>query len=46
VLALGEKLLEPRFCLRDCVGARHAQHLETVRARLADEGLLERGRIF
>jgi hypothetical protein len=43
VLALGEKAREPRFCLRDCIGARHAEDVEPLLARGADERVLDGG---
>jgi hypothetical protein len=45
VLALGEKALKPRFRLRGCIGARHAEDIEALPARHADERLLDRGEI-
>jgi hypothetical protein len=43
VLTLGEKAREPRFCLRDRIGARHAEDVEALLARGADERVLDGG---
>jgi hypothetical protein len=46
VLALGEKALEPRFRLRGCVGVRHADDIEALFTRRADERGFEGGGAF
>jgi hypothetical protein len=43
VLALGKKAREPRFCLRDRIGARHAEDVEALPACGADERVLDGG---
>jgi hypothetical protein len=43
MLALGEELLEPRFRLRGRIGARHAQDIEALLARRADERRFQGG---
>jgi len=46
MLAFGQEPLEPRFRLRGCVGARHAEDIEALCARRADERGFDRGGIF
>jgi hypothetical protein len=41
MLALGQEAFEPRFRVRGCVGARHADHIEAVLARDVEERGLE-----
>jgi hypothetical protein len=43
MLALGQKAFQPRFRLRGCIGAGHAQHVEAVLAGRGDERVLEGG---
>jgi hypothetical protein len=45
MLAVGEKLREPRFRLRGCIGARHSEHVEALLTCRADERLLDGGGI-
>jgi hypothetical protein len=45
MLAFGEKALEPRFRLRGRIKARHAEDIEALLARHADQRLLDRGDI-
>jgi hypothetical protein len=46
MLSLGQKALEPRFRLRGRIGARHAEDIEALLARGADECFLDGGGSF
>jgi hypothetical protein len=45
VVAGGERLPQPRRCLRDGIGQRESDSVETLLARGAGNGITQRGRI-